>query len=74
MRYQVILFDGEDGFIIADCPSLPGCMSQGRTREEALANIREAMEAWLEVDAEEKGTAALPEPRIVEVTEVEVAA
>jgi predicted RNase H-like HicB family nuclease len=39
---------GEDGWIVIECPSLPGCLSQGRTREEALANIREAIELSLE--------------------------
>jgi len=47
MKFLVTLVPGEDGFIIAECPALPGCMSQGRTREEALANIREAIEGSL---------------------------
>ncbi|HEM46922.1 MAG TPA: type II toxin-antitoxin system HicB family antitoxin [Alphaproteobacteria bacterium] len=72
MRYQVLLFRGEDGWIVAECPSLPGCVSQGRTREEALANIKEAMELWLEVEAEESGAA--PEPRTIELAEIEVRA
>ncbi len=38
----VILRPGEDGYIIAECPAIPGCISQGRTREEALANIHTA--------------------------------
>jgi predicted RNase H-like HicB family nuclease len=70
MRYQVILFPGEDGFIVADCPSLPGCMSQGRTRDEALANIHDAMELWLEAEAEKGGDA--PQPVSVEIQEVDV--
>ena len=41
---QVIIFPGEDGFWVAECPSLPGCISQGETREAAVANIREAIE------------------------------
>ena len=48
MKFLVTLEKGENGFIVAECPSLPGCLSQGRTREEALANIREAIEASLE--------------------------
>ena len=71
MRYQVILTPGESGWIVAECPSLPGCISQGKTRDEALANIQEAMELWLEVEAEGAGKA--PEPRVVEIAEVEVA-
>lgn len=46
---KVILYPGEDGFWIAECPSLPGCISQGVTRQEALGNIREAMDLYIEV-------------------------
>lgn len=46
--FQVILRPGEDGFMIAECPALPGCISQGRTAQEAIQNIREAMELCLE--------------------------
>ena len=42
---QVLLFPGEDGYVIAECPSLPGCVSQGKTTEEAVENIREAIPA-----------------------------
>jgi predicted RNase H-like HicB family nuclease len=42
----------EDGWIVIECPLLPGCVSQGRTREEALANIREAIELSLETRRE----------------------
>ena len=44
---QVILYPGEDQQWVAECPSLPGCISQGRTREEAIANIREAIQAYI---------------------------
>ena len=44
----VILTPGKDGFLVAECPIIPGCISQGRTREEALKNIREAIELCLE--------------------------
>lgn len=44
---QVIISPGEDGFWVAECPSLPGCISQGETRAEAIANIREAIEAYI---------------------------
>jgi hypothetical protein len=43
MKFVVTLQKGEDGFIIAECPALPGCITQGLTNEEALANIREAI-------------------------------
>ena len=45
---QVLLYPGEDGYWVAECPSLPGCLSQGRTREEALVNIKEAIQVYLE--------------------------
>lgn len=48
MVVKVILERGEDGYFVARCPGLKSCWSQGRTREEALANIREAMELYLE--------------------------
>ncbi|MEW6286675.1 MAG: type II toxin-antitoxin system HicB family antitoxin [Chloroflexota bacterium] len=44
---QVILYSGEDGYYVAECPSLPGCISQGKTREEAIANIKEAIEGYI---------------------------
>ena len=51
---QVILYPGEDGYFVVECPSLPGCISQGKTREEAIENIREAIQLYIEV-LEEKG-------------------
>ena len=44
---QVIIFPGEDGFWVAECPSLPGCVSQGETRETAITNIREAIAGYV---------------------------
>ena len=58
---QVIISPGEDGFWVAECPSLPGCISQGETRTEAIANIREAIEAY--VAALEEDGLAVPEER-----------
>jgi predicted RNase H-like HicB family nuclease len=46
---QAILHRGEDGYWVVECPSLPGCVTQGHTKAEALANIREAIEGYLEV-------------------------
>lgn len=46
---MVFISSGEDGYFIADCPALPGCISQGKTREEALSNIKEAIELCWEV-------------------------
>ena len=45
---QVIIYPGEDGYFVAECPSLPGCVSQGKTREEAVGNIREAIQLYIE--------------------------
>jgi predicted RNase H-like HicB family nuclease len=45
---QVLIYPGEDGFWVAECPSLPGCVSQGRTKTEAVANVREAIQAYVE--------------------------
>ena len=45
---QVVVYPGEDGFWIVECPSLPGCISQGKTREEAIANIKEAIQGYIE--------------------------
>jgi predicted RNase H-like HicB family nuclease len=53
MDYPIVLTPGEDGWIVADCPIIPGCVSQGRTREEALVNIREAILLCLETRREE---------------------
>jgi predicted RNase H-like HicB family nuclease len=50
---QVLVFPGEDGYWIAEVPSLPGCISQGATRDEALKNIKEAIELYVEVLNEE---------------------
>ena len=47
-HFPVVLSEDEGGFINAACPIIPGCFSQGKTREEALANIREAIELCLE--------------------------
>lgn len=50
MQLMVVLAQDEDGWITASVPALKGCHSQGRTREEALANVREAVEGWLLVE------------------------
>ena len=58
---QVIIYPGEDGYWVAECPSLPGCISQGATREEAVKNIREAIVLYIEA-LEEDGL-PVPEER-----------
>jgi len=44
---QVLIHPGEDGYWVAECPSLPGCVSQGATREEAIRNVKEATEGYI---------------------------
>ncbi len=44
---QVIIYPGEDGYFVAEVPSLPGCISQGKSKEEALINIREAIRIYI---------------------------
>ncbi len=51
---QVIVYPGEDEFWVAECPSLPGCVSQGKNKEEAIANIREAIEGYIEALQEDR--------------------
>ena len=61
---QVVVYPGEDGYWIAECPSLSGCISQGKTKEEAIANIKEAIEGYV-VALEEDGL-PVPEERLEE--------
>jgi len=44
---QVLVYPGEDGYWVAECPSLPECLSQGNTREDSLVNIKEAIEVYI---------------------------
>ena len=68
MTLVITLVQDEDGMFIAECPSIPGCVSQGRTEAEAIDNIREAIHLWLETEVE-KQTKSLPaNARILEVT------
>ncbi len=47
MKYRILIEQDEDGVFVAECPALPGCISQGNTRLESLANIKEAIEGYL---------------------------
>jgi predicted RNase H-like HicB family nuclease len=67
MKRRVLLYPGEDGYMVAEVPSLPGCVSQGKTRDEALANIQEAILLY-EEDMREQGE-PVPEDN-VEIVEV----
>ena len=66
MVFTVTLLRDEDGVWVTECPAIPGCISQGKSREEALENIKEAIAACLEVRAE-KGM-----PLTIETSQVEV--
>lgn len=50
---QVLVYPGKDGLWVAECPSLPGCVSQGETREDAVRNIREAIDLYIEALTED---------------------
>ncbi len=68
MKYRVWIEQDEDGIFVAEVPSLAGCISQGRTRKEALDNIREAIELYLEsLDAHGE---PVPPPITEEIIEV----
>ncbi|MBU2636157.1 MAG: type II toxin-antitoxin system HicB family antitoxin [Bacteroidetes bacterium] len=60
---QVIIYPGEDGYWVAECPSLPGCISQGKTKEEAIINIKEAIKICIATLEEDK----LPVPVGIEI-------
>jgi antitoxin HicB len=69
MRYRILIERDEDGAFIAECPSLPGCVSEGKSRKEALENIRDAIKGYLE--SLKKHNEPVPpsiEEEIVEVT------
>ncbi len=68
MKFAITLEKDEDGFIVASCPALPGCHSQGKTRQEAVANIEEAIRGY--IASKRKHGEPLP---TTEVEEVEVA-
>lgn len=68
LKFAITLEQDEDGFIVASCPALPGCHSQGRTREEAIANITEAIRGYI-ASMRKHGE---PIPKVTEVKEVEV--
>jgi predicted RNase H-like HicB family nuclease len=58
---QVVIYPGEDGYWVAECPSLPGCISQGSTKEEAVSNIKEAIRLY--IAALEEDELPVPEER-----------
>lgn len=70
MKFRVTIFEDEDGVFVAECVSLPGCISQGQTRDEALANIKDAIQGYLA--SLEKHGEPVPPPIEEEIVEVSV--
>lgn len=68
MKLRVIIERDEDGMFVAECPTLPGCVSQGKTREDALKNITDAMSGYLA--SLKKHNEPIPYPVSEEVVEV----
>ena len=66
MKFAITVDRDEDGMWVVECPSIPGCISQGKTKSEALKNIKEAIEMCLEVRAE-RGLPLTVETRQIEV-------
>jgi len=70
MKVRVVIEQDEDGVFVAACPTLPGCVSQGKTRQEALANIQDAVAGY--VESLRKHGEPIPPPISEEVVEVEL--
>ncbi len=68
MKYRVLVEQDEDGIFVAEVPSLPGCISQGKTRDEAVLNIKEAIHTYIE--SLEKHNEPIPLPISEELVEV----
>jgi len=61
---QVVIYPGENGYWVVECPSLPGCVSQGKSKEEAIANIKEAIRGY--IAALEQDKLPVPSPPLCE--------
>ncbi len=68
MRYRVVIEQDEDGVFVAECPALPGCISQGHSRQEAVTNIKDAIAGYLE--SLKKHGDPIPLPITEEIVEV----
>ena len=68
MKYRILIEQDEDGVFVVECPSLPGCISQGKTRKEALENIQDAIKGYLE--SLKKHNEPIPSPIEEEIVEV----
>lgn len=69
MHYRVFIEQDEDGVFVAECPALPGCVSQGTTRTEAVANIQDAIRGYIQ--SLERHGESVPPPISEEIVEVE---
>jgi len=70
MKYRLIIEQDEDGVFIAECPSLPGCISQGKTRLQAIDNIKDAIQGYIE--SLKKHGEPIPSPIEEEIIEVTI--
>ena len=70
MKYRIIIEQDEDGVFVVECPSLPGCVSRGKTRKEAIENIQEAIRGYLE--SLNKHDEPIPPPIDEEIVEVAI--
>ena len=70
MKFRVRIESDEDGVFVAECPALPGCISQGNTRDEAMTNIRDAIQGYL--DSLKKQGEPIPVPITTALVEVMV--
>lgn len=68
MRYRIFIEQDEDGVFVAECPTLPGCISQGKIRSEALLNVQDAIKGYLE--SLRKHDEPIPPPITEEIIEV----
>ncbi len=70
MKYRIVIEQDEDGVFVAECPSLPGCVSQGKTRKEVLENIQDAIRGYIE--SLRKHGEPIPPPIDEEIVEVAI--
>ena len=70
MKYRIIIEEDEDGVFVVECPSLPGCISQGKTRKEAIENIQDAIQGYLK--SLKKHDEPIPPPIDEEIVEVAI--
>jgi antitoxin HicB len=70
MRYRILIEQDEDGMFVVECPTLPGCISQGKTRTEALENIKDAIKGY--IDSLMKHNEPIPPTIQEEIVEIAV--